>query len=261
MERCVNCHCAPCRCHHTEDLFGSPFYCQKRIRTKKFASPNSPLTQEALDDLQGCIDAANDLLQSLGSRSDEDNTRQLQLHFLEMRGEIVSANIICDCLREDEFEDEFSNIMDNDGTMKRTFCLNGKIATAGRDYLQINQNGSAVFILYKNLLSINKGVYHEGIELEPEFTDAEIELRRKLAFNFGEFVSKNPSFINLFFGAPLFFMLKQYLGKDTCMVTNNRVVKGTLSRIDMDFVTLVNKRGEIDLQFDEICYLKVLNLK
>lgn len=261
MVRCINCQSSPCRCHQPKDLFGSPFYCQRRIRTRKFASPNSPLDQNELDNLQACIEGANDLLRSLGSRSDEENTRQLQLHFIEMRGEIVSANIICECERVRFDAEESSNILENDNTMTKTFCLDGKIATAGRDFLQINQNGSAVFVLYKNLLSIKMKDCIEEFDLEPEFIDAGKNLRRELAFNFGEFVSKNPNFINLFFGIPLFYMLTQYCGKDSIVFTTQGMVKGTLSGIDMDHVKLLNNKGEINIDFDEICYLKVLNLK
>ncbi|QCR32293.1 hypothetical protein [Lysinibacillus sp. SGAir0095] len=259
MEGCLNCHSSPCTCIQPKDLFGSPFYCQKRIRTRKFASPNSPLDKEELDDLQSCIEGANDLLRSLGNQRDEENTRQLQLHFLEMRGEIVSADIICECESGDA--EESSNILQNDRIMFRNFCLNGKIANAGRDFLQINQNGSAVFILYKNLLSIKKDDCKEEFELDPEFIDAEKNLRRQLAFNFGEFVSKNPNFINLFFGIPLFFMLGQFCGKDIVIVTAQGQFKGTLSGVDEDSIELVNKKGKFHLEFDEVCYLKVFNLK
>ncbi|MDN4492794.1 hypothetical protein [Ureibacillus aquaedulcis] len=241
------------------DLFGSPYFCQRRIRTRKFASPNSPLDQEALDDLQSCIEGANDLLRSLGSRRDEDNTRQLQLHFMEMRGEIVSAKILCEC---ESFEAEESpNTLENNSTMTSTICLDGKIATAGKDFLQINQNGSAVFILYKKLLSIKMNDFIEEVDLEPQFIDAEKNLRRKLAFNFGEFVSKNPNFLNLFFGVPLFCILTEYCGKDSIVFTTKGMVKGTISGIDRDQVTLLDNRGEIDIDLDEICYLKVINLK
>ncbi|MCM3387110.1 hypothetical protein M3649_03060 [Ureibacillus chungkukjangi] len=261
MERCINCQSSPCRCHQPKDLFGSPFYCQRRIRTKKFTSPNSPLDQEELDFFQSCIEAANDLLRSLGSRSDEENTRQLQLHFLEMRGEIVSANILCECGRFRFDAEESPDTPDIDNTITETLCLDGKIATAGRDFLQINQNGSAVFILYKNLLSIKMKECIEEFDLEPEFIDADKNLRRKLAFNFGEFVAKNPNFINLFFGIPLFFMLKQFCGKEICIFTTKGMVKGTLSGIDMEHVKLLNNSGEINIDIDEICYLKVINLK
>lgn len=259
MERCINCGSNPCKCHQPKDLFGSPYFCQRRIRTRKFASPNSPLDQQELDDLQACIEGANDLLRSLGSRPDEENTRQLQLHFLEMRGEIVSVEIICEFERLDV--EESSNLPNSDMKIKKIFCLDGKVATAGRDFLQVNQNGSSVFILYKNLLSIRRKDCMDEFELEHEFIDAEKNLRRKLAFNFGEFVAKNPNFLNLFFGIPLFYMLKQFCGKESIALTTMGMVKGTISGIDMDQIVLVNNKGEININIDEVCYIKVINLK
>ena len=258
MERCIDCRSLPCICNQPEDLFGSPFYCQKRKRTRKFTSPNSPLDQKELDELQACIEAANDLLRSLGSQSNDQNTRQLQLHFLEMRGENIEANINCE---KAEIVDESSNISKSDNIMIKTICLCGKIATAGRDFLQVNQTGSAVFIPYNNLLSIKKDEKKEEMEIKPEFIDAQKELRRKLAFNFGEFVSKNPTFINLFFGLPLYLMLKQFKGKDFNILTNEGIFTGTLIRVDEGKIKLLNRKEELDFDLEEVCYLKALNLK
>lgn len=259
MGRCVDCYSSTCNCSHPRDLFGSPFHCQKRKRTHRFASPNSPLNQEELDELQACIEAANDLLRSLGSERDEDNTRQLQLHFLEMKGEIVSANGICNY--ETPEDEESSTRILIERLPSRTFCLSGKIATAGKDFLQINQYGSSAFIFYKNLLSIEMSDCVNECEMEPEFIDAEQDLRRKLAFNFGEFVSKNPNFINLFFGIPLYKMLKQYIGKEFKVFTPEKMFSGTLIGVEEDNVKLFNKEGELRFSLQEICYLKVFNLK
>ena len=101
MNNCLNCFNDPCACEMRPpvdpmNLFGSPFDCRKQIKTRRFASANSPLTQEELDELRECIEAINDLLRSLGSRSNPNNTRQLQLHFLRLRGAIVKAEIICE---------------------------------------------------------------------------------------------------------------------------------------------------------------------
>ena len=259
MERCINCHRHLCNCLYPSDLFGSPFYCQKKKRTRRFTSPNSPLNQEELDQLQACIEAANDLLRSLGSESDNENTRQLQLHFLEMSGEMVSVHIIC-AEKNDEADESSSNDK-TENTSPRTNCLTGKIANAGKDFLQINRNGSSVFILYKNLLSINRDDSIKGFDEEPEFIDASQQIRRKLAFNFGEFVSKNPNYINLFFGSPLFFMLKQFIGKDMKIVTKEGMFTGTLTRVEQGNIKLLNKKGKLHFRFEEICYLEVFNLK
>ncbi len=260
MERCINCHQSTCNCIHPKDLFGSPYYCQKRKRTRKFASPNSPLNQGELDELQACIEAANDLLRSLGSQSDIENTRQLQLHFLEMRGENVSAHVKCeDNIQQNE--DDSSNNSNIEKKPKKTICLCGKITNAGKDFLQINQNGSSVFISYRRLLTIKRDDSEKIIIEEPSLHCANQQLRRKLAFQFGEIVAKNPNFINIFFGSPLFLMLKQYIGKDFKIVTAKGMFIATLMKVDKGTISLINKEGELHFRFEEICYLKAFNLK
>lgn len=253
MERCINCHRYLCNCNHPNDLFGTPFCCQNRKRTRRFTSPNSPLDEEELNQLQACIEAANDLLRSLGSESDNENTRQLQLHFLDMSGKKVSAEIICKFKNHEA--DEFSK------NSSKAISLKGKIANAGKDFLQINQNGSSVFIFYKNLLAIKRDNSSEGFDEESEFIDANQNLRRTLAFNFGEFVSKNPNLVNLFFGIPLYKMLKQYLGKDVDIFTKEKKFLGTLTKVEEGNVKIFEKDRERNIAIDEICFLKVLNLK
>ena len=100
MIQCNECNQHPCKCNLTVpvnpvNLFGSPFDCKPQIPTRRFASPNSQFPQEELDELQICIEAVNDLLRSLGSVSDPNNTRQLQLHFLDLKGVSVNASILC----------------------------------------------------------------------------------------------------------------------------------------------------------------------
>ena len=119
MNSCSNCFNAPCTCEmqppvNPMNLFGSPFDCRKQIKTRRFASSNSPLTPEELDELQECIEAINDLLRSLGSRSDPNNTRQLQLHFLSLTGAHVKAEIICGIEQLDEDEEEIAVDVDDE---------------------------------------------------------------------------------------------------------------------------------------------------
>ena len=262
------------------NLFGSPFNCRKQIRTRRFASENSPRTQEELDELQACIEAINDLLRSLGSESDPNNTRQLQLHFLDLRGAVVKAEIICgieqllqdeEAIGEEDIEIEVEDVeidadeLDITNAMSERICFKviekkGKLATAGRDFIQINQVGSAVFILYSHLISITRGKY-ETDEQEPEFICANQATRRELTFNFGEFVSKKPDLINLFFGIPLHVQLKEFLGKDVKGKTDGQFFCGTLVKVDEGNIQIINKMGEEDINIDEICFIEVLNLK
>ncbi|HWL12387.1 MAG TPA: hypothetical protein VNQ57_05305 [Ureibacillus sp.] len=255
MERCIICNRTLCDCKQHRDLFGSPFACQPRKRTRRYTSPNSPLSQEELDELQASIEAANDLLRSLGSPRDDENTRQLQLHFLDMRDESVTAQILCEN-NDTEAEEAHKN---SELKKSSTISLKGLMVNAGKDFLQINQNGSSVFVLYKKILSIKRDL-REGAD-EPEFIDANQELRRELAFHFGEFVSKEPSLINLFFGIQLYRMLKQFLGKDLDVVSPKGEFSGTLVSVSEGNIRLLTKNGELDFAMDEMCYLKVFNLK
>lgn len=273
MNSCSNCFNAPCTCEmqppvNPRDLFGSPFDCRKQIKTRRFASPNSPRTPEELDELQECIEAINDLLRSLGSRSDPNNRRQLQLHFLSLRGASVKAKIICGVEQLDEDEeinvDIDVDLIDTINDMNERKCIKvlkkkGKLATAGRDFIRINQVGSAVFILYSNLISIARDHCVEG-EHEPEFICADQETRREMTFNFGEFVAKKPDLVNLFFGIPLHRQLKQFLGKDVEVKTDEQFVCGTLVKVDEGNIRILNKMGEEDINIDEICYIEVCNI-
>lgn len=115
MTKCKRCIEPECQCESKNmqpmDLFGSPFNCKDEIPTPKFTSPNSKLSQKKLDELQECIEAANHLLRSLGSENHAENTRQLQLKFLDMEGLEILIYILCSKdfsseLMEDENDEE-----------------------------------------------------------------------------------------------------------------------------------------------------------
>lgn len=263
MRHCEKCNNSPCNCNtlngentkfhrKLQNLFGSPFFCRKQKKTQRFSSPNSPLSQEELEELQVCITIVNDLLLSLASESDPENRRQLQLHFLNMKGEAVKAYILCNEMTNEEY-----GTLDND---KKQYKI-GRLADAGRDFVQINQVGAAVFILYNQLLSIVREESCEETCAKCELTSIDSETRRELAFNFGEFVSKNPNFLNIFFGIPLYLKLKQFLGKDVKVKTYEEFYSGALVHSNEGTIRIKNKDGDQNINIEEICYLEVLNLK
>ncbi len=306
MIHCNECNQHPCHCNQTVpvnpvNLFGSPFDCKKLIRTRKFTSQNSPLPLDELENLQACIRAVNDLLRSLGNERDAENTRQLQLHFLDLKGERVKVSILCgfELPEEDDLEiheemvlleennrnnyDEFNEIDENKLVGKKRakrdrkkdiveneetniengnqlIQKSGKLATAGRDFIQINPIGSAMFILYKKLLSISR-LDCPVEEREPKFINADQETRRELAFNFGEFVSKNMDIENLFFGIPLYKALKKYVGKEVKIRTDEEFLVGTLINTREGNLQIQNKKKKKEIDTRSICYLQVLNLK
>lgn len=277
MIHCSKCNQNPCTCmelethdympcseesHTPVDLFGSPFNCRKQIPTKRFPSPNSPLPKHELDELQACIEAVNDLLRSLGTKSNPNNTRQLQQHLFNFKGLVVKAHILCGNNLPRMENDKGSKFELDLKLEKKEKILKkkGKLATAGRDFIQLNQVGSALFVLYEHLLSITRDEC-EVDEHGPEFLDADSLTRRELAFNFGEFVSKNPDLVNLFFGIRLYVKLKEFLGSDVKVKTDKCFFYGTLIKTEEGKIQIESKIGKTEVDLKEICYVEVLNLK
>ena len=287
MSFCKECRLNPCRCQkaldncassissfvpkNPVDLFGSPFDCPKQKRTRRFASPNSRLPQDELDRLQACIEMANDLLRSLGSERDRDNRRQLQLYFMELKGASVKARIACTKRMQDE-EDPIQAMRQDidlpdeeaDGHEHKmkvdVIKKHGKIATAGRDFIQINPVGSFIFIPYNRLIFIKRDEC-DVPEREPEFLDADRKTRRELAFNFGEFVKKDPDLVNLFFGIPLFKQLKEFIGEDVKVRVGEYILSGLLVCVDEGSIQLQCREEKIEIDMGDICFVEVLDQK
>lgn len=286
MEFCQNCNTHPCSCQaivdncsslfsnclpqKPVDLFGSPFNCPKQKKTPKFASPNSRLPKNELDRLQACIDIANDILRSLGSEPDPENRRQLQLYFMELKGISIKAEIACISRKQEEDFvqaqlQEINQLGDQkelagEAMQVKVIEKLGKVATAGRDFIQINPVGSAIFIFYSHLISIKRDAC-DVPERQPEFLDADRQTRRELAFNFGEYVKKNPDFVNLFFGIPLSKKLKEFIGKDIQVRINKAVLSGTLIRSEEENILIQCRNEEIEVDLREVCFVEIVNLK
>ncbi|RLL43855.1 hypothetical protein D8M04_13175 [Oceanobacillus piezotolerans] len=244
-----------------DDCFESPFHCPEQIPTRRFTSPNSPLKPKELEELQRCIEKANHLLRSLGSDSDPNNMRQLQLQFLELQGTLVKVKISCNSIDSDdaptvEIKDDLDKGVANPILQK------GILATAGRDFLQVNSTGKFVFILYDKLVSITREE-HDSKSSDQEFIDADCSTKRDLVLNFGEFVSNRPEIINLFFGLSLHKQLLKYLGKDVSVRNSDSqsILTGTLTKANEGSIQITNSDGSADVNLDQICFLEVLNMK
>lgn len=248
--------------------------------------------------LQRCIEAANDLLRSLGNESNPDNTRQLQLHFLQLEGVCIKVKLKCGDSKSEDKESCLGEV---------GVEITGTFVTAGRNFIQLNVLGNDVFILYERLISISKeeSKHHakekldenrntRGVKIsrfrkyfrkfkrffrdclrwffpssrvkitkhhkhdEQEFLHADRTTRREMVLNFGDFVSKNPELVNLFFGLSLHMHLKHYLGKDIKVKTNDhRMMEGTLVKVESEKVKVKNKDKSKEISWNEICFLEV----
>jgi hypothetical protein len=222
-----------------DDRFASPFPIPKKIPTSRFSSPNSPLPPKRLDELQRCIEEANDLLRSLGNERDENNTRQLQLRLLNLQGLPVKIMI------------ESSN--------ENTKIIKGRFSTAGRDFLQINSHGSYVMILYTRICSIEFNHCEKHPHPDQEFLDAEPGIRRQLIFNFGEFVARRRELVNLFFGLFLYKHLNNFKGKDIFVKTlDNNALRGVLTDTEQGRIEIVSKDGTKEADLKNVTYIEVI---
>lgn len=213
---------------------------------------------------------ANDLLRSLGSERDRENRRQLQLYFMELKGASVKAKIAC--MKEMQEEDAVQAVRQNINMPNEEMDAHehkvkmdvikkhGKIATAGRDFIQINPVGSFIFIPYDRLISVKRDEC-DVPEREPEFLDADRKTRRELAFNFGEFVKKDPDLVNLFFGIPLFKQLKEFVGEDVKVLVGEYILSGLLVCVDEDDIQLQYRGEKVKVDLGDICFVEVLNQK
>jgi len=270
MSRCTKCKNKKCSCDDDchcpeesssstlsfekihDECFKSLVKCPEGIPTRRFSSPNSPLPLDKLDELQLCIEEANDLLRSLGAESDPENKRQLQLHLLSLQGICIKAKIKCVIEEPNVEAEEITEVKIEEKV--------GILATAGRNFIQLNSVGKHVFILYERIISLSRVDCEKLDHQEQAFIDADRCTRRELVLNFGDFVSKRPELVNLFFGLPLHIELLNYLGKDIRVETaDNHVIVGTLFKVGRGRIQIENRNGPTEIIMYKICFLEVID--
>ena len=260
MKRCSKCHKQKCKCNKlakdhltcpheeiSDSCLESSFRCPKKIPTPVFASPNSALPEDQLNELQLCIEEANDLLRTLGAQSDPENTRQLQLHLLKLQGVHVSVKIKCNF--KESKKRKTTKIIE-EPQIETTVEKIGTLATTGRDFIQLDTNCGCIFILFERLISLSH------LNNCQEQDDMKLPFNKELVLNFGEFVSKQPKLINLFFGIPLQMQLQKYIEENVQVKTDKKLLSGTLLSVDEDNILIKDLRRENRIDFKDICFLE-----
>lgn len=254
MSLCSKCNQFICTCNDFSD--NHSLKCPKKIPTPVFSSPNSALSEEQLNELQLCIEEANNLLRSLGSQSDPENTRQLQLHLLKLIGIPVTVNIKC-MLEETEVITKRKNRRKPSKTIKKQLIekvveKDGFLVSAGKDFIQLNTKCGYIFILYERLVSLSQiNTFHEQVPYYKELT-----INKEIVLNFGKFVSKRPKLINLFFGIPLYLQLQNFIGKDIQVKTDMQMDSGNLMSADENSIQIKNLRRIEDINLNDICFIE-----
>ncbi|WP_089608075.1 hypothetical protein [Bacillus cereus] len=215
-----------------------------------FPSPNSSLPQEELNQLQECIEEANNLLHIISNPRDPENTRALQLFLLTLRGLKVQAIIACDTTQEKQI---------------------GTLTNAGKDFIELtNQKKGKILIPYLQICLLKRDCNQNPIPqpLPFNFTPP---IRQNLILHFGKTVAANPLLINTFFGISLALYLQGFIGKKITIRLQNEenLIQGVLISVqegeeDADDVLsppakikikVDNKIVDVDL--DDLCFASV----
>ncbi|MFI8707264.1 hypothetical protein ACIGHG_09320 [Bacillus sp. NPDC077411] len=213
-----------------------------------FPSPNSSLPQDELDQLQTCIEEANNLLHVISNPRDPEITRALQLFLLTLRNLEVQAIVACDTTKE---------------------TLIGTLTNAGKDFIELtNEKQEKLLIPYLQLCLLKRN--HKQKPTSQSFTfNLTPQLRQDLILHFGKTVAANPVLINTFFGISLVLYLQRFVRKNIIIRLQNEEepIQGILIAVqeeDIDDalrppakikVKVSNKIVEINL--DDVCFISV----
>ncbi|MGE7635922.1 hypothetical protein ACQKMZ_27795 [Bacillus paramycoides] len=213
-----------------------------------FPSANSSLPQEELDQLQECIEEANNLLHVISNPRNPDNTRALQLFLLALRGLKVRAIVACDTTQEK---------------------LIGTLTNAGKDFIELtNEKKGKVLIPYLQLCLLKRNRNQNPIPQSLPFNFTPF-IRQNLILHFGKTVAANPLLINTFFGISLALYLQGFIGKKITIRLQNEenLIQGVLIDVqeedaDNDLrppakikIKVANKIVDVDL--DAVCFISV----
>jgi hypothetical protein len=236
---CNHCLQNPCECNEKPSC--SPFQsCPEKIPTPRYRSPNSPLPQAQLDELQKCIETANDLLRSLGNERDPENQRQLQLHFLELHGILVRVKVKGPEKKHEEV---------------------GSLMTAGKNFIVLNTVGKRVMIPFVKIDSLQYEGKGQDKKHHQELIHLNRQIKRELVLHFGEFVSRHPELVNLFFGIPLHLMLVQYKDRMVNLKVEEQsdVVSGKLVEVEENSLQILKNDQTVQIPLEKICLLEIEN--
>ncbi|MDQ0230445.1 hypothetical protein [Metabacillus malikii] len=238
--RCQECHQV-----NNDDLFCTPYCCPERKNTLAFPSPNSSFPLEELEEIEKCIQLANQLLLTLAlsGEGEEEDLRAIQENLRKLRGKFVDVHVNCE---------------------EKQLIRKGTILDAGRNFLILESTvGNTVMIPFENLLTVTRKKDAKLRDDDQELLQIGTCLRRNLTLNFSEVVAKSPYLLNLFFGIELSLLLESYVG---CFV----YVKAADERMEIDGILMnVNERRVevlkdeelIGIDFDEFCYIEIENVE
>lgn len=116
----------------------------------------------------------------------------------------------------------------------------------------MDTKSGCMFILFERLASLTRLKNNQDYEQDA----IKPHDNKELVLNFGEFVSKQPKLVNLFFGIPLHMLLQKYIDENVEVKTDKYIVSGTLVSVDETNLQVKNSSRNRKINLKDICFLK-----
>ncbi len=224
----------------TDEDFCIPCDCPESIPQPKFPSPTSSLSRRELEELEACIEEANELLLAI-ALGDDVTDRALQLSLRPLREERVSVTACC-----------------HENNNK----VNGILRDAGLDFIILEEKESLSIIPMERIVSIEKEECEQPLH-EPKLLTIDPCLRRELTFHFSEVVSRSPYLLNIFIGISLPLLMESFVCCYAYVQKENSALEvyGRIVEVNDRSIILEEFGEKFAVDFDEICILNIVCTK
>ena len=223
-------------CPINEDLYFIP-KCDCLVDTPRFPSATGCLSREETEELEECIEEANELLLSLGLSGERGKVQSTYLALQDKLGADIQIELECTVQNE----------------------LTGNIILVGRDFLIVDHDHGKAIIPYEHIVSfsIDEGKLNYDFCRQVDEWIKDPYLRRGLVLNFGAVVSQSPALIQEFFGLTLPVLLITYSNCEVKVYMDNELISGSLVDVDSDTIRVQSQKSYEMIPLANICKIEV----
>ena len=227
-------------CPVDEDVYFIP-KCDCFVDTPKYPSATGCLSRTETEELEKCIEEANELLLSLGLSGELGKIQSTYLALKDKLGANIHLDLDCDKQKE----------------------IKGVIILVGRDFLVLENEEGTVIVAYQHIdnLSVSNRrsahTWHYDNPSDELLKDP--HLRRRLVLNFGAVVSQSPALIQEFYGLTLPVLLLTYCNHQVTIYMGDEQVSGVITDVYSDTIKIQYKKTYEMLPITNICKIEVKN--
>ena len=227
-------------CPIDEDVYFIPKCSDERDDSPKFPSPTGCLTREETEELERCMNEANELLLSLGLSGEIGIDRSYFLALQDDLGADLRMDLECNKQKEQR----------------------GKLIFVGRNFLILEELGEVHIVPYQN---ISKVAIEKKSDIRDHTRYNKIDellqnpfLKRDLVLNFGATVSQSPVLIHEFFGLTLSVLLITYIDQKVTVFTEGDTITGLITEVDSETISMMSKNRCVVVPLVNICKIDTM---